>query len=526
MSITSSSMLPSECDVVVIGAGIAGLTSSALLAKSGLKVALVEEQPRAGGYFVSFQRNGYSFDSSVQWLNQCGEGGLVDRIFQHIGPDHPVCKNMKRIHRYKSESFDYVLTNEPDTLRDQLVRDHPDDEKGIVRFFEDCRRIGTHFDKLKANMRVIETMPFLERMLFGLKMTLWTIPVWKYFGMPAEKGIQRYFYTDGMKKIFCSEEKFMSIIMPICWAYIKDFQAPPEGGGTGVIADWLCGKIKQSSSHVILNCAVEKILMSGKRAMGVSLADGRTISSRYIIAACDLQRLYERMLPAGAVPEKLIRRIRKTDLYHSAVTIFLGLNCDVSSLGLHEEVTCITREGVIRTDHSGKDPDKISLIVQAPSVRDPSLAPPGKSTVTIHCAAWMDYEDRWKTEKDFGRGKAYRGLKERYADILITRVEGAMNVNLRKYIEVMEIATPVTYWRYSGNREGSIMGQRPTVQNIFKRVAHYRTPVKNIFIGGHWAEYGGGTAIAVKAASNASLLILREMKKKEFENLRNVMDGR
>jgi prolycopene isomerase len=75
MTITSNSNLPSACDVLVIGAGIAGLTASALLAKAGLSVVLVEEQPQPGGYFAGFQRKGFSFSSSIQWLNQCNEGG-------------------------------------------------------------------------------------------------------------------------------------------------------------------------------------------------------------------------------------------------------------------------------------------------------------------------------------------------------------------------------------------------------------------------------------------------------------------
>jgi hypothetical protein len=155
----------------------------------------------------------------------------------------------------------------------------------------------------------------------------------------------------------------------------------------------------------------------------------------------------------------------------------------------------------VRTDHRGNDPRKISLIVQAPSVRDPSLAPPGKSTLTIHCAARLDYEDHWKTDQGLHRGDAYRDLKEEYARILIDRVERAMGVDLLPHIEVCEVATPVTYWRYSRNRGGSTMGQKPTMKNIAGRVAHYHTPVRNLFLGGHWAEYGGGIPIAVKAVS-------------------------
>lgn len=515
--------LPSECDVIVIGAGIAGLTATALLARSGLKVVLLEKQPRPGGYFMGFKRKGFTFDSSIQWLNGCNESGFAGRIFEYIGPDFPKCIMSNRIRRYKGESFDYLLTGDPYELRDQLINDYPGETDGIMRFFEDCRKIGIRFDKLNRCLRANETMPAAERLIFGIKMLLWVIPVWKYLWISAEKGLNKYFKNNEIKKIFCGEEKFMSIIMPISWVFVKDLLFPPEGGAESFII-WLCGKIQNSSSQIFLNSRVKEVLVKNKTAAGVSLSDGRVIHSKYVIAACDVENLYERMLPEGAVPDKLIRRLREADLYCSSVTVFIGLDCDASDLGLHGELIYLTADDIPRKDHTGGDPYKNSLVVQSPSARDKSLAPEGKSTMTIHCSARIDYGDFWKTGKNFERGKEYREFKEKYADILIERVEKRFGINIKKHIEVLEIATPVTYWRYTGNRNGSTMGASPTDKNIRNQLAHYKTPVKNLFLGGHWAEYGGGMPMAVKAASNASLLILEKINKDEFKKLRDVMD--
>jgi prolycopene isomerase len=515
--------LPSECDIIVIGAGIAGLTAAALLSKSGLKVVLLDKQSRPGGYFMGFKRKGFTFDSSIQWLNGCNESGYAGRIFGYIGPDFPKCIMSDRIRRYKGESFDYLLTGDPYMLRDRLINDYPGETSGIIRFFEDCRRIGIHFDKVNRCLRAKETMPAAEKLFFGIKMLLWVIPVWKYLWISAEKGLNKYFKNNEIKKIFCGEEKFMSIIMPISWVFVKDFLFPPEGGAESFIK-WLCGIIDNSNSQIFLNSSVKDVLVKNKTAAGVSLSDGRIIYSKYVIAACDVETLYERMLPEGAVPAKLIRRLREADLYCSSLTVFIGLDCDASALGLHGELICLTVDDILRKEHTSGDPYKSSLIVQAPSARDKSLAPEEKSTMIIHCSARIDYGNFWKTGKNFERGKEYREFKQEYADILIDRVEKRLGINIKRHIEVLEIATPVTYWRYSGNRNGTTMGASPTNKNIKNRLAHYKTPVKNLFLGGHWAEYGGGMPMAVKAASNVSLMILEKTNKEEFKKLRDLMD--
>ena len=117
------------------------------------------------------------------------------------------------------------------------------------------------------------------------------------------------------------------------------------------------------------------------------------------------------------------------------------------------------------------------------------------------------------------RTDEYKALKEQFAQIIFERVEKQVCPNLREHILFYEVATPVTYHRYTHNKDGSMMGTRPGRINMQLKVAHYRAPVKNIFIGGHWAELGGGVPIAVKAAFNASLMVLKDVNKEEYKKL-------
>ena len=202
-----------------------------------------------------------------------------------------------------------------------------------------------------------------------------------------------------------------------------------------------------------------------------------------------------------------------------------GLSAPPEELGFDEELVCLTRDGIPRDDHASHDPRKVALSVLAPSLRDKTLAPPGKGTLTIYAPARLDDADRWRTGPDLERGEAYREYKRAYADVLIERVEAALAPDLRRHIELCEVATPVTHLRYTGNRAGTIMAANATGKNIRASVAHYRTPIENLILGGHWAEYGGGVPVAVRAGVNSALLILRKERPSAFEALKGLMDG-
>jgi prolycopene isomerase len=147
----------------------------------------------------------------------------------------------------------------------------------------------------------------------------------------------------------------------------------------------------------------------------------------------------------------------------------------------------------------------------------------------LYVPAWITYENYWKTERNENGGvirtEAYKSLKETYANVIIDRVVQKMCPNLREHILFYEVATPITYYRYTQNRDGSMMGTRPGKINMQSKIAHYKTPVKNVIIGGHWAELGGGVPIATKAAYNASLIVLKDKNMEAYNELVDVMEN-
>ena len=522
--------LPSRCDVVVIGAGMGGLTSAALLAKHGLDVCVLEAERRPGGYLAGFQRRRFRFDTAIHWLNQCGPGGLVRRVLDHIAPGAPETAPLERIRRYKGQRFDYLLTRDPDRMAGALQADFPRDERGIRAFFDLARELGRTFATVSRHARTPSSMTWRERARVALPAAVAGLSILRH-SRATERALPRYFSSPRLRELFCSEEDLVSCLMPIGWAYEGDYQVPPTGGSQA-FPRWLCAQMRGFGGQLAYRSRVTRILLEDGAVAGVRVEPRskrggapHEIRCKHVVAASDLCSLYEELLPPGAVKPSAVRRLETADLYDSAVTLSVGLDVSPARLGFDRELVVLTRQDVRREEHRGPDPHKVALNVLAPSLRDPTLAPDGKGTLTVYAAARLDDADRWKTGPDLERGPAYKDYKRRYADVLLERVEDALAPGLGRHIEVCDVATPVTHLRYTRNRGGTIMGARATGRNIRARVAHYETPVRNLVLGGHWADYGGGVPVAVRAGANSALLVLRRERPEAFAELKELLDA-
>jgi len=507
------------------------LTAAALMARAGLDVCVLEQNRSIGGYLAGFSRQGFEFDTAIHWLNQCGPGGLVRRIFELIGNEPPATPPLRRIRRYRGESFDYLLTENPDEMRDSMIADFPRDTAGIRSFFAHARVLGGAFASVCREMRASQTRGLLDRCRSVLSATRAGLPFARH-GMPGvERGLRHYFLSDELRRVFCTESSLISCLMPLGWAYHGDYQLPPVGGSRAMI-DWLADVLRDEGGTVRSGRPVTGLVMEGDRAVGVRFtsvdddgAEGE-IGCRYVVAACDLETVLTTFVPSGMGRRNAAASVRGADLYDSALTVSLGLDVPPTSLGLGEEIVFLTRDDLPRQEHSSTDPHKTSIAVLAPSARDPSLAPEGHGTMQLYVPASIHWEDGWRTGPDGRRGEAYRALKQEYAEVLIDRVERAIAPGLAGHVELCDVSTPLTYRRYTGNFDGTIMGLRASGGNMRARLANISTPVRNMLMGGQWAGYGGGLPNAVRGGANAALIIMQKERLAGFQVVADVFDGK
>jgi len=523
-------------EVVVIGGGLSGLTTAAILSKAGLKVAVLEMGDRPGGYLAGFKRKDFHFDSAIHWLNQCGETGYVSKVFSMIENNYPKVKPLTKIRRYVYNNPEMVLTNNPDQFKNVLISKFLYEKKGIELFFSDARKMAEALNDYKVDFRDSSTRSLKNKVLNALSMAKFGLCFLPYILYSGEKGIQKglkkYFNDPEIVKMWSSEVDLLSCLIPIAWAYNNDYQLPPEGGGS-VFAEWLEKVIKSCGNEIFYKTEAKKILNKGNTATRIKAVGSNGViefETRFIVAACDVETLYEKMMESSISNPSFLEKLRNAEIYSSATTLYIGLNCPAEQLGFSEETILISDDSVARGEHSTGIPEKTDIMVFSPSARDKSMAPENKGTLTIYVSSFFDQFDCWGTEKnekgEFVRTEKYREIKKNYGKILVQRVEQKLGIEITSHIEVMDIATPVTYHRYTGNKFGSMMGARPGKANFKAKIAHFRTPLKNVFLSGHWSVLGGGVPIAVATGANAALMVLKEENREIFSLLSDYLEER
>ncbi len=513
-------------DVAIIGGGISGLTAAALLSKAGLKVFLAELNSNPGGYLAKYEKNGYIFDTAIHWLNNCGPSGIVNKVFSIIDNDYPRAKSQKRIKRFIGENYNYLLTDNPDELKHELIRDFPDEKNGIEKFFNAAKKMSPQFNNFHKLFRTKPTLNFFEKIAYFINRIKFAIPFVKYVRYTGEKGkakgLKKFFKSQILHDIFSNEPDILSCLIPIAWAYNKEFQSPPEGGSNSY-AVWLARHAENHGCNIMYNTEAKKIIEEKGRCKAMICEHKGVefkINCEYVISTCDLMTLYKKIIPKQYASGKTINKLNKAELYSSALIVNVLLNCPAEKLGFGEEIVVFSQNDIKKHIKNKACTEVTGISVFSQSARNKNLAPPGKGSLTIIIPAHFNSHNKWETKTDdegsIIRGNDYKNLKEQYAQELIKTTEEIFSKNLSRHIVDYNVITPITFWRYTKNHDGTMMGQKPGKKNAMLGVARYKTPLKGLYISGHWAELGGGVPIAVKAAFNAVLMILKEKKHKTF----------
>jgi len=322
--------------------------------------------------------------------------------------------------------------------------------------------------------------------------------LWGYFGLPPSK-LSPFYYA-----------------MPLM-GYLEGGGYYPVGTSQR-ISDALAALIRKNGGEVRLNTRVARILTRDHAAYAVRTADGDEVRCRAVVSNANAIDTFTRMMPdEKEFLKDLLARMDKLSVSFSTFLVWMGLKTDlVGKVGLKESEIFYNTSYDIEADYrgvlAGGLPENPGFGLTVYDNLGPGFSPKGKNTLNIIVMQGYDYWKRYETDYFYGNKDAYTKEKMRLADILIDRVEKTLLPGLRKSIEVLEAATPLTNVRFTGHPRGAVYGWDQTVDNSGQRRFPQTTPIKNLYLAGAWTFPGHGYGACIPSGLSVFAAVMRDWK--------------
>jgi phytoene desaturase len=495
-------------DAIIIGAGLGGLTCGALLAKSGLKTLIIEQHSIPGGYCTSFKRKGFIFDSAVHFIEELGEGGRFHQILKDLDVEKDIeVYKLDPLARFFFGDDSFSVPADLNEYISMLSKKFPKEEKGISKLFEAIRRLGEESEKLPT--------PYHKKdvLFHPLKYQL----LLKYYNKTFADMLADFIKDAELGSIISggwgyvglppSDVSALQMAGFLYSAHIKGLHYLK--GGTQVLANTLVKALRKYGGEIQLGTKVTKILTENNRAIGVETAKGSILSAKYVVSNADARQTYLSLIGSEKLSSKFLNRLEQMKPSFSLFQVFLGVDMNPREKGIIEhEILCYSSydlDNVYKSYLQGNFEEVLGICI--PTLLDSSLAPEKKHVISLITAIPYDYKENWGTENG-ERGSTYEKLKNETMNRLIKTAERVIP-ELSKHIVFSEAATPITLERYTENYKGAAYGWASTVGQSGLGRLQPKTPVKNLYLAGHWTSPGGGTLTVALSGRNIAKVIIR-----------------
>lgn len=486
-------MMSKRNSIIIIGAGLAGMAAGCYGEMNGYKTKIYDMHFIPGGSCTAWKRGEYLFDPCIEWMWGTGPHSLSNQMFRELGAlQGKTIQNFEIFNQVKGTDGKTVsFYIDPDKLEAHLKELSPEDKEPIEEFCNGCRRLQK-IDFEHIFMSPTKLTPLSKKIKFMCSL----FGHFKFLGNASETNIMDFakrfkspLLQEAFKYIF-----FVETSLPLAPHYTtlstawKGNAGFPEGGSLGVALS-VAKRYEELGGEIIYRKRVSKIIVEKNRARGVQFEDGSQEFADIIISACDGRTVIYDMLEGNYVNKKIETLYndyaQEPNIINGIVAVFLGINKDLSDMP-HSITHLLSEEDLARLPASIVD----SICIQNRTKYDDKFAPPGKSVVY----AWYstDY-DFWK--KVYQEPKVYQDKKKKAADFVIDRLE-KMYPGINKQINDIDVSTPMTMLRYTGNYRGSIACWKPfskaeKIAEEFGNEGMKLPGLDNFYMSGQWTLVGG-----------------------------------
>ncbi|MBK7174463.1 MAG: NAD(P)/FAD-dependent oxidoreductase [Bacteroidales bacterium] len=528
-------------NTIVVGGGIAGLTSAVYLARSGQKVLLIEKNSEFGGLVNSFTRDGFHFEAGVRALE---DAGIIFAMLKDLGIQLEVVKSPVSV-GVENEVINIETINDLHKYRGLLVKLFPESESEIDEVIKIIRKIMKHMNVLYGIENpvfkdLIHDKNFLFKTLLPwLPKFILTVGKINRMNMPVEDYLKTIIKNPALRDMI-SQHFFKNTPAFFALSYFSlylDYFYPK--GGVGKLSEALKNKISECGGELKINSQIVEVW-----ADKCIVIDQNNVSYRYnhLIWATDLKTLYNIVKTEGLSPDIKARfsesksRMLANRGGDSVFSLFLEVDVPLenfskiahghffytpSKTGLGEThrkelYDLLKNFETIKKEQIFTWLDKFIKLntyeISIPGLKDPAMVPPGKTGIIISLLA----------EYDLFREIQKAGWLDQFTVEMENHIIDVITDSIYPMLKDKIIArfsfTPLSIENRVGSSEGAIVGwsfqkNMPVVNKIQISDRSVLTPIPSIYQAGQWAYSPAGVPMSILTGKLAANRIIKKLKK-------------
>lgn len=514
MELTNGMILRESYDVIVVGAGLGGITAASLLANRGLSVLMIEQQNKPGGACTSFKREDHVFDVGAAMLYGFGEKGFRPFRFLLNELEEPIdVVAHKTLARMTFEGHEIIFWPDIDRFLDELNGLFPGEKENLRAFYGDLYKM---YENIVIKNEVISPpSEFSPRQ--GLRRLisdpLAILKMQKLLSTSTKDLLKKYFTNPDVFEFFdklCSAYSYttaeetpgvMAATMFID-NHIGGVYFP--AGGAQMLPNVIEKAFEREGGQVLYHQQVDEILIQNKKAYGVRLLDGTEIRAERVIANATVWSIYGKLVRPQHISPKRMEWVKSLIPTFPSMTLYMVIDRQ----GLPEDIfpweIYIENREVI---------DSSDLTLYINSLVDETLCPPDHLVVM----AIAPNMQKWPHSTDPSyRSDEYENLKKREAEHMLDQIE--MHIpNFRQHIRQLIIGSPTTIERFLLKNGGAVGGPKNQIGQEMLNRLHARSEWKNLYFCGDSTVMATGAPATVVSGIGAANVILRDLHLPDYD---------
>jgi phytoene dehydrogenase-like protein len=491
--------------MIIIGGGLSGLAAGCYGQMNGYRTSIFEMHNKAGGLCTGWTRKGYTIDGALHWVMGTKPGTSVYKLWQELGAaQHWQVVNHDRFFQYEDGNGRiFSLDTDIDRLEQQMMEFAPEDESTIREFIEAIKK-STNIDlpigKPPELYGILDYLKMFKMLPYMMFMRKW--------GKISQEDYAKRIKNPFLRKILSSlspEGELAdspALTIPMTVSFLNQKNGGYIIGGGLALVSYIQQRYLDLGGELYFKKRVDKILVENDKAVGVRLTDGTEHYGDIVISAADGRATIFDMLEGKYIDDRIRSYYDNLGLYPPLVYVGLGVDRKFDDVPSSTIGLSFTLEKPITI--AGMEQKTLRTLI---CNFDPTMAPEGKTVVKVQINTDYDYWERLYEDPE-----RYKSEKEQIAETVVTLLDKRFP-GLADQVEMRDVATPMTWIRYTGNWRGSYQGWKYTPNTFMMRMSKTLPGLDNFYMAGQWVNPGGSMPGAVMSGRQTIQIICNKYKK-------------